>query len=112
MVQDIGKRSAPGVLSRKWDWMARGRSQSGSSYFFFTAEPGEHHLLRKLAILDRIQIASLRHGQLHRRTGRSLLLPLRVIFTRQITYSTRPLNSDQGKFLVASSAFSVSHPKK
>jgi hypothetical protein len=37
----------------------------------------------------------------------------RVIFTRQdYIFDLDPLNSDQGKFLVASSAFSVSHPKK
>jgi len=39
MVQDIGKRSAPGVLHESGIGWRVGRSQSGQSYFFFTAEP-------------------------------------------------------------------------
>jgi hypothetical protein len=88
-------------------------ANQGSSYFFFTAEPGEHHLCVNWQSWIGFKSRAFAMANFTAEPGGVYYFRSRVIFTRQdYIFDLDPLNSDQGKFLVASSAFSVSHPKK
>ncbi|MFY9660349.1 MAG: hypothetical protein WAJ97_06980 [Terriglobales bacterium] len=114
MVQDIGEAQCTGCALTKvgLDGAWVGANQ-GSSYFFFTAEPGEHHLCVNWQSWIGFKSRAFAMANFTAEPGGVYYFRSRVIFTRQdYIFDLDPLNSDQGKFLVASSAFSVSHPKK
>ncbi len=85
----------------------------GGSYFFFSAEPGERHICVNWE--SRLQSRSRVFGlaNFDAEAGHVYYFRVRLLFARSIySFDLDPLNGDQGKFLAASSAFSVSHPKK
>jgi hypothetical protein len=85
----------------------------GSTYFFFTADPGEHHLCLNWQSRFGVRSRAFSLANFTAEEGRVYFFRARV-FPGHDDYSfdLDAVNSDQGKFLVASSAFSVSHPKK
>ncbi|MGO8987005.1 MAG: hypothetical protein ACLPHI_07285 [Terriglobales bacterium] len=88
-------------------------ANQGSSYLFFNAEPGERHLCvnwqSRLKMRSRIfGLANFNAEAGHVYYFRVRLLGARGIFS----FDLDPINSDQGKFLVASSPVSVSHVKQ
>jgi hypothetical protein len=113
VVQEIGeercKRCALTKIGMDGAWVG---ANQGSSYFFFSTDPGEHHLClnwqsrfekrsRAFALADFTAAA----GQVYYFRAR--------IFPGHNDYSfdLDPINGDQGKFLVAVSALSNSHPR-
>jgi hypothetical protein len=89
----------------------------GDSYLFFTVEPGEHHLCVDIrpGILNAGRTVSL--FGLTAEAGSVYYLRARTDGGRDgpsyhtISIDLDPLNSDEGKFLVASFPLSVSNPK-
>ena len=114
IVQEIGQRQCKGCALTKvgLDGAWAGANQ-GSSYFFLSIEPGEHHLC--LNWQSRIDWVSrmFAFANFVAEPGKIYYYRARI-FPGHDDYSfdLDQLNSDQGKFLVASSGFSVSHPKK
>ena len=114
VVQEIGelqcKNCALTKVGMDGAWIG---ANHGSSYFFFSAEPGEHHLcLNWQSRIDQ-HAHSFALTSFSAEAGKSYYFRARI-FPGHLDYSfdLDPLNDDQGKFLVASSGFSVSHPKK
>jgi hypothetical protein len=88
-------------------------ANKGKSHFFFTTTPGEHHLCVnwQSRLSERAQAFAM--ASLTAEAGkvyyfRSRLFPGRADFS----FDLDPVNRDEGKFLVAAAAYSVSHPKK
>jgi len=114
VVQELGERKCGGCaltrLGLDGNWVG---ANQGSSYFFFWTEPGEHHLClnwqsrveelsRAIALADFVAEA-----------GKVYYFRARVFPGHwDYFFDLDPIDSDQGKYLVASSPFSVSHPKK
>ncbi len=114
IVQDIGEAQCTGCALTKvgldGTWVG---ANQGSSYFFFTAEPGDHHLCVNWQSRLEIKSRAFAMANVTAESGKVYYFRSRVVFTRaDYTFDLDRVNSDQGKFLVASSAFSVSHPKK
>lgn len=91
-------------------WLGADR---GNSYLFFTVAPGEHHLCvnwqsRLSARARAFAMANLMADAGKIYYFRARLFPGEADFFLDL----ETVNGDQGKFLVASSPFSVSHPKK
>jgi hypothetical protein len=114
VIQDIGEEPCTGcALTRVGLDGAWVGANQGSSYFFFSAEPGEHHVCVNWQ--SRFEWRSRAFGMANftAETGQVYYFRVRIFASRSIYYfDLDPINSDQGKFLAASSAFSVSHPKK
>ena len=93
------------------NWMGATR---GSSYFFFTAEPGEHHLCADWS----------GHGDsflgLTVEAGKTYYLRARTTASAGATRDSAPspfldfdlVNPDEGRYLILLSTFADSHPKK
>jgi hypothetical protein len=84
----------------------------GSSYFFFAADPGEHHLC--INWQSQMEERSRAFAMANFTAGAGKIYYFRArLFPGGGDYSfdLDLINSDEGKFLVASSAFSISHPK-
>jgi hypothetical protein len=84
-----------------------------NSYFSFTVDPGEHHLCANwqshLARLS--QVVGLAH--VNAEAGKIYYFRTRVFAVAGPTFfDIEPIDSDQGKLLVASFPLSISHPKK
>jgi len=92
-------------------WVGANR---GSSYLFFAADPGEHHLC--INWQSRLEARSRAFAMLNftAEEGKIYYFRARVFPGQDGDYSfdLDPVNSDQGKYLVAVSASSVSHPKR
>ncbi|MGB6385961.1 MAG: hypothetical protein WBD25_04860 [Terriglobales bacterium] len=88
-------------------------ANQGSSYFFFVAYPGEHHLCINWQSRLAVRSRAFAMANFTAEEGKVYYFRERV-FPGESDYSfdLDNVNSDQGKFLVASSVFSVSHPKK
>jgi hypothetical protein len=85
----------------------------GSSYLFFAADPGEHHVCINWQSRLEIRSRAFAMANFTAEEGKVYYLRARVFPGRDdYSFDLDLVNSDQGKFLVASSAFSVSHPKK
>lgn len=80
----------------------------GNSYLFFSVAPGEHHLCADWVsgLLPTGRIASL--APLMAEAGKTYYFRLRI----SPYFDLDPVNSDEGKLLIASSLLSISHPKK
>jgi hypothetical protein len=91
-------------------WMG---ANQGSSYFFFAATPGEHHLCINWQSRLEVRSRAFAMANFTAEAGKVYYFRERV-FPGESDYSfdLDPVNSDEGKYLVATSAFSVSHPKK
>jgi hypothetical protein len=114
IVQDIGEARCTGCALTKvgldGTWVG---ANQGSSYFFFTAEPGEHHLCVNWQSRLKIKSRAFAMTSVTAEAGKIYYFRSRVVFTRaDYTFDLDRVNSDQGKFLVALSAFSGSHPRK
>jgi hypothetical protein len=114
IIQDIGEAQCTGcALTRVGLDGAWVGANQGSSYFSFSAEPGERHLCVNWQSRFEIKSRAFAMANFTAEPGRVYYFRSRVIFTRaDYIFDLDPVNSDQGKFLVASSAFSVSHTKK
>ena len=94
------------------NWMG---ATHGSSYLFFSVDPGEHHLCIKWqSHLERFsKLASFAH--LAAESGKTYYFRARITFS---SYGTNvyldldPIDPDEGQYLVASSPLMTSRPKK
>jgi hypothetical protein len=114
VVQEIGALKCSGCALTKvgMDGAWVGANQ-GSSYIVFPADPGEHHVCLNWQSHFSARSRAYAFANLNAEAGKTYYLRARI-FPGHLDYSfdLDPINSDQGKYLVASSAFSVSHPKK
>jgi hypothetical protein len=98
-------------------WVGANR---GNSYVFFSVEPGEHHLCTDWLSdwlpsgrLVSLSVLEAEAGKVYFFRARTTGGPSALGEGRwQSSLDLDRVNSDEGKFLVASSALSVSHPKK
>lgn len=114
VVQEIGteKCSACALTKIGLDGTWVGANQ-GSSYLFFTAHPGEHHLCLNWQSVLPTRSHTFAFATFTAEAGKVYYFRSRI-FPGHYDYSfdLDPINSDQGKYLVATSPVSVSHPKK
>jgi hypothetical protein len=93
-------------------WIGANR---GDSYFFFPVEPGEHHLCSDWHVGfvagggTKVSLASFTAE-----AGKTYYFRVRTMGAKDMgnILDLDPVNSDQGQFLVASSAFSSSVSSK
>jgi hypothetical protein len=113
LVQDIGEIHCSGCALTKagldGSWVG---ANQGSSYFFFAVAPGEHHLcVNWQSVLD-VRSRAFAMLNFTAEEGKTYYFRERFIFQKtEYSFTLEPTNSDEGKYLVASSVFSVSHPK-
>src|SRR5271169_5698938 len=88
-------------------------ANKGNSYLFFTTAPGEHHLCVNWQSRLAERARSFAMASLTAEAGKVYYFRIRV-FPGQgdFAFDLDPINSDQGKFLVASAPFTVSHSKR
>ena len=83
----------------------------GNSYFSVSVEPGEHHLcvaLQTSIYEDRIELAHFTAE-----AGKVYYFRTRLVMSRSVELlELEPIDSDQGKYLIANFQLSVSTPKK
>jgi uncharacterized protein DUF2846 len=89
----------------------------GSSYLFFSVEPGEHHLCADWMSNFAGRLVSLfgltaEAGKVYYFRARTMASPINSSNDKTALIDLDLVNSDEGKLLVASSPLSVSHPKK
>ena len=81
-----------------------------NSYFFISVEPGEHHLCASLQtslVADRAEFAHFTAE-----AGKTYYFRTRLIMSREVELlDLEPIDSDQGRHLIASYPLSVSTPK-
>jgi hypothetical protein len=92
-------------------WMGANR---GSSYIFFAASPGEHHLCMNWQSRLQERSRAFAMTSFMAEEGKVYYFRERVFpgHSGDYVFELDPVNSDEGKYLVAISPFSVSHPKK
>jgi hypothetical protein len=112
--QELGELRCSGCaltrLGMDGSWVG---ANQGSSYFFFFADPGEHHLC--LNWQSRLEIRSRAFAMtgFTAEAGKTYYFRARVFPGRNdYSFDLDPVDSDEGRYLVATSAYSVSHPKK
>jgi hypothetical protein len=113
LVQDIGEIHCSGcALTRAGldgSWVG---ANQGSSYFFFAVAPGEHHLCINWQSVLGVRSRAFAMLNFTVEEGKTYYFRERFIFQQtEYSFTLDPTTSDEGKYLVASSAFSVSHPK-
>jgi hypothetical protein len=83
----------------------------GNSYFSVSVEPGEHHVcvtLQSSLVADRMDLAHFTAE-----ADKVYYYRTRLIVSRSVELlEGNPIDSDQGKYLIASFPLSVSSPKK
>jgi hypothetical protein len=91
-------------------------ANQGSSYFFFPVTPGEHHLCINWQSRLESRSRAFAMANFTVEEGKTYYFQQRFIYSAAAGYygsfTLDLTNSDEGKYLVASSAFAVSHPKK
>jgi hypothetical protein len=89
-------------------------ANQGSSYFFFSVAPGEHHLCINWQSRLEARSRAFSLANFTAEEGKTYYFQERFLLLHDTAYSLTLdlVNSDEGKYLVALSAFSVSHPKK
>jgi len=91
-------------------WMG---ANQGSSYFFFAATPGEHHLCINWQSRLEARSRAFAMASFTTEEGKVYYFRERVFpGAHDYSFDLDPINGDEGKYLVASSVFSISHPKK
>jgi hypothetical protein len=93
------------------NWMGANR---GSSYTLFSANPGEHHLCMNWQSRLQVRSRAFSMANFTAEEGGVYYFRERVFpgHSGDFVFELDPVNSDEGKYLVAISPFSVSHPKK
>lgn len=86
----------------------------GNSYFFFFTDPGEHHLCINWQSRLETRSRAFAMANFTAKEGEVYYFRERLFpgHAGDYSFDLDLVNGDQGKFLVAASAFSVSHPKK
>jgi hypothetical protein len=83
----------------------------GNSYFSVSVEPGEHHVcatLQSSLVAQRVELAHFTAA-----VGKIYYYRTRLIMSRSMELlDLDSIDSDQGKYLIASFPLSVSAPKK
>ena len=86
----------------------------GNSYIFFSVEPGDHHICAnwQSGILTPSRLFAL--ASFTAEAGKTYYFRARTLNEDNRGYSLdlEPADNDEGQYLVASSAFSKSHPRK
>jgi len=91
-------------------WIGAGR---GSSYLFFPVEPGEHHLCVNWQSRLSVRARAFAMSNLTAEAGKTYYFRVRLFpGDAEFSFDLEQVNSDEGKYMVASSPLSVSHPKK
>jgi hypothetical protein len=91
-------------------WMG---ANHGNSYLFFAADPGEHHLCINWQSAFVVRSRAFAMANFTAEEGKTYYFRARVFPGKDdYSFDLDMVNSDQGKFLVASSVFAISHPKK
>ena len=83
------------------------------SYFYFADDPGEHHLC--INWLSRLEIRSRAFAMANFTAQEGKVYYFRERLSpgeSDYSFDLESVNSDEGKYLVAASAFSASHPRK
>jgi len=91
-------------------WMG---ANQGNTYFSFSVQPGEHHICSnwQSGVAGFSSFYSL--SNLTAVAGRVYYFRTRIWFSDKIPHlDLDPMNSDEGRYLVAASPFVISHPKK
>jgi hypothetical protein len=114
VVQDLGQQNCWECLTAKIGmdraWVG---ANEDSSYIFFFAEPGEHHLCVNWQSHFASHNKAFAMAKFTAEAGRTYYFRTRLSDWRGALYlDLDPINSDQGKYLVVSLAFSVWHTKK
>lgn len=114
VVQDIGELKCSGCaltrIGMDGAWVG---TNQGSSYFSFPAEPGEHHVCLNWQSVLSSRSRAYAFVSFRAEAERTYYFRARIFPGERGDYSfdLEPLDPDQGKYVVASSAFSLSHPK-
>lgn len=101
-----GYPTSPVAMDGKWLG-----ANHGDSYFFVSIEPGEHHLCAALqsSIVDQ----SIELAHFTAEAGKTYYYRTRLILSRSVELmELEPIDGDQGSYLIASYALSVSKHKK
>ena len=114
VVQNLGEMQCSGCALTKVGldgaWVG---ATKGSSYVYFPAEPGERHICVNWQSRLEWRSRSLALANFTAEAGHVYYFRIRLSISRSIySFDLDPVNSDEGKLLVASSAYSVSHSKK
>jgi hypothetical protein len=88
-------------------------ANQGNSYFFLAVDPGEHHLCVNWQSRIEVRSRAFAMANFTAQAG-AVYYFLERIFpgNADFYFDLDSVNSDEGKYLVASYSFSVSHPKK
>lgn len=81
------------------------------SYMSFTVEPGEHHLCTNWQSFFAGSKKPVGLANLTAEAGKIYYFRMRAFAFHQVFIDLDPINADAGKYLVASSKMSESHPK-
>jgi hypothetical protein len=114
IIQDVGVMECSGCALTKvgLDGAWAGAEQ-GSSYIFFPVDPGERHLCVNWQSRLEWRSKAFAMANFTAETGQVYYFRIHLSISRAIySFDLDPINSDEGKYLVASSGYSVSHPKK
>lgn len=108
IVSDVD--SAVVKIGADGSWVGADR---GNSYLFFSVTPGEHHLCMNWQSRLSLRSHAFAMAGLTAEAGKAYYFRARV-FPGENNYSFEldRVDGDEGKFLVAASPYSVSHPKK
>jgi hypothetical protein len=95
-------------------WVGANKS---NSYFFFPVEPGEHHLCMAWQSILKGYSKKVALSGLTAEAGKTYYFRARIMEHDQgdgawFTLDLEPVNGDEGQLLIATSAFSISHPRK
>lgn len=113
VVQEFGQVECKGCAVTKIGldgaWVG---ANKGNSYIYFFAEPGERHLCMNRQSRFESRSRAFAVANFTAEAGKTYYYRARVFPGHlDISFDLDPINSDQGKLLVASSALSVSAPK-
>lgn len=113
VVQEMGEEQCKGCALTKVGvdgaWVG---ANQGSSYFFFSTSPGEHHLCLNWQSRFETLSRAFALADFTGAAGRVYYFRARIFPGHgDYSFDLDLINRDQGKFLVASSAFSNSHPR-
>jgi hypothetical protein len=110
-VQDIGAVSCLGSCGAKigLDGAWAGANKQ-NSYFSVSVEPGEHHLCANTSSQFSPRSVALAHFTAE--AGKEYYFRMRPFLAKDQLPDIELIDSDEGKFLIASYPLSMSHPKE
>lgn len=112
-IQDTGVRVTFGVypttlIGMDGAWVG---AYKNDSFFFVAVDPGEHHFCSNLDSISTGHQRQLVHFTAE--PGKTYYFRTRLLLAQGLIYpELSPIDSDEGRYLVASYPLSVSHPKK